>query len=408
MLYFTYSVLFWMAALLLAYLYVGYPLAAWLRARLRPRAHRRAPAEPGVTVVVVAHNEAARIDGRLQNLLALDYPRQKLDIILASDGSTDATVERARRYEQWGVRVLAFGWRRGKAAVLNDVVPTAKNEIVVLADARQLFDPAAVRALVANFSDPAVGAVSGELMLNPTAAGAAAQQGACFYWRYEKFIRRNESQAGSTVGATGAIYAIRRSLFQPIPEDTILDDVLIPLRIVHRGYRVLFEAGARAFDCASATARQEYVRKVRTIAGMFQLFARERWLLNPARNGVWFETLSHKGLRLLAPVLHVVVLAASFALREDALYGWMLAGQIVFYGAAFGGYATQGVRRRFRVLTVPYTVCLMNWATVVGGVRFATGRQQATWDRVAPPAGARPIPAAPTPRTTPSRALLRS
>jgi biofilm PGA synthesis N-glycosyltransferase PgaC len=388
--------LFWVALALLGYLYLGYPIAAWLRARLRPRSHRRAPAEPTVTLIVVAHNEEDRIVPRLDNLLALDYPRDRLDIVLASDGSTDGTVGRARRYEEAGVRVHAFAKRRGKAAVLNDVVPSARGEIVVLADARQRFDPSAVRALVANFADPEVGVVSGELLMTPARASAAIGQGASFYWRYEKFIRRLESCTGSTVGATGAIYAIRRTLFTPIPDDTILDDVVIPMRIVRQGYRVVFEPRARAYDSASATSRAESVRKVRTIAGTFQLFARETWLFNPFRNPVWFETLSHKGLRLLAPVLQVVVLATGFGLPDLPVYRLLLAAQFLFYGAALGGYTHRHWQRRFRILTVPYTICLLNWSTVVAFTRVVAGRQRPTWDRAAPAL----VPTlAPTPET---------
>src|SRR4029450_6161777 len=194
---------FWLSLFLLAYIYVGYPLVAWLRARLWPMQAAAAPWEPMVTVVVVAHNEADRIAARLDNLLALDYPREKLEIRLASDASTDGTVERARAYESSGVVVRAFHRRRGKSAVVNDVVPSARGDIVVFADARQRFEPGAVRGLVGNFADPRGGVVSGELSIDADAAGAAVGKGVGFYWRYEKFIRRAESGANSTVGATG-------------------------------------------------------------------------------------------------------------------------------------------------------------------------------------------------------------
>jgi cellulose synthase/poly-beta-1,6-N-acetylglucosamine synthase-like glycosyltransferase len=333
--------------------------------------------------VVVAYNEAEKIAGRIQNLRALDYPATQLDIVIASDGSTDDTVARAGVHVAPRVAVRAFPCRRGKAAVLNDVVRSARGEIVVLADARQRFEPDAVRALVSNFADPAVGAVSGELTLS--AGMTPTGDGVGFYWRYEKFIRRHESRTDSTVGTTGAIYAIRRALFEPIPEDTILDDVLVPLRIVRRGYRVLFDATARAVDRPSATARQEFVRKARTTAGMFQLFCRERWLLNPFRNRLWFETLSHKGLRLAAPFLLAVVLACSIGLRNVPLYSLALLGQCAFYGAAIAGWAL-GSRapspesRAPMLLSVPYAICLLNWATVVGFIRFTAGRQHATWE----------------------------
>jgi poly-beta-1,6-N-acetyl-D-glucosamine synthase len=380
-------IVFWAAMLLLGYLYVGYPLVAWLRARVSPRWHRREPIAPLVTVVVVAHNEAATIGRRIRNLLDLDYPADRLDVVIASDGSTDGTAARARSHVDARVAVRSFVSRRGKGAVLNDVVPAVRGEIVVLADARQRFEPAAVKALVSNFADPSVGAVSGELMLSAgtTATGA----GVGFYWRYEKFIRRQESRTDSTVGATGAIYAIRRALFSPIPANTILDDVLVPMRVVRRGYRVVFDERARAFDGPSATARQEFVRKTRTIAGTFQLFCRERWLLNPFRNRIWFETLSHKVLRLTAPLLQATVLACCIALGDVFLYRLMLLGQSAFYIAAIAGWLqaqSPGSRAAgyLRFLAVPYAICLVNWATIVAFVRYVTGNQRATWERPTP------------------------
>jgi biofilm PGA synthesis N-glycosyltransferase PgaC len=384
---FALEIAFWLALFLLGYLYAGYPLVAWFRARVFPQPHLRKPIAPAVTVVVVAYNEGEKIAARIQNLRALDYPATQLDVIIASDGSTDDTVARARAHADARVTVRAFTCRRGKAAVLNDTVRSARGEIVVLADARQRFEADAVRRLVSNFADPAVGAVSGELMLS--SGTTATGDGVSFYWRYEKFMRRNESRSDSTVGATGAIYAIRRALFEPIPADTILDDVLIPLRIVGRGYRVLFDATARAVDGPSATARQEFVRKARTIAGTFQLFCRERWLLNPFRNRLWFETLSHKGLRLAAPLLQAAVLACSVGLRDVPLYELMLVGQCAFYGAAMAGWvlghrATSPESRApsyRRLLAVPYAMCLLNWATIVGFIRFIAGRQHATWEQ---------------------------
>ena len=244
-----------------------------------------------------------------------------------------------------------------------------------------------LRALVENFADPAVGAVSGELVITTSDRTAAAGRGSAFYWRYEKFIRSTEGRADSTVGATGAIYAIRRELFEPIPDDTILDDVLIPLRIVRRGYRVLFEPRARAYDSASATAQHEFVRKARTIAGTFQLFSRELWLFNPRRNRLWLETMSHKALRLALPVLHATLFVASAVLAPTAswFYQAAFAGQAAFYAAAIIGYRQGCNPRRSFVVTVPCAICLLSWATVVGFVRFLTNRQQVTWERVAAP-----------------------
>jgi cellulose synthase/poly-beta-1,6-N-acetylglucosamine synthase-like glycosyltransferase len=263
-------------------------------------------------------------------------------------------------------------------------VPNVRGEIVVFADARQRFDERSLRALVANFADAEVGAASGELMLATDGNTATAARGAAFYWRYEKFIRLSEARADSTVGATGAIYAIRRALFEPIPADTLLDDALIPIRIVAKGYRVVFEPGARAYDVASATAQQEFIRKARTNAGTFQLFARERWLLNPLRNRLWFETISHKALRLMLPFLHVVALVSNAALAWElgvGLWELLLAGQAAFYAAAVVGRAQRHARQRSFVFSVPCAICLLSWAVVVGFARFLTNRQQVTWER---------------------------
>jgi cellulose synthase/poly-beta-1,6-N-acetylglucosamine synthase-like glycosyltransferase len=373
-------VLFWSSLLLIGYTYAGYPLIAWLRARLRPHPAARAPIEPTVTIIVVAHNEESCIEARIENLLALDYPAERRQILVGSDGSTDETVARARRFAHDGVQVVPFRQWRGKTAVLNQLILRARGEIVLLADARQRFEPQVVRRLVARFADPSVGAVSGELMLTDS-TGTPIGRGASFYWRYEKFIRVHEGRAGSTVGATGAIYAIRRALFKPIPNDTILDDVLIPMRIVQQGYSVQFEQEARAFQEVSRTSQQEYVRKLRTIAGAFQLFAREWWLLNPWRNHLWFETLSHKGLRLLLPALHTVLFAANLGLSGAPFYGVIFAAQTAFYAAAIAGHERRYAARRPLAISVPYAMCFMLWATLVAFHRFVTDRQHVTWEQ---------------------------
>lgn len=374
------QLLFWASILLLGYTYAGYPALLFAWARLRARRAQRRAMEPSVTVLIAAHNEGKRIVPRLENILSLDYPRDRVDVLIASDGSSDDTVERARAYEQARVQVVEFRTRRGKPAVLNELVKKAQGEIVVLADARQRFERGALRALLGRFSDSKVGAVSGELILTQNAGGTAVGEGVGFYWRYEKFIRQNESLVDSAVGATGAIYAIRRELFESIPEDTILDDVLIPMRIARRGYRVVFESAARAYDRAAATAHEEFTRKVRTIAGNFQLLAREPWLLNPFRNRLWLQTVSHKALRLLTPVFLLAAFTFNLPLLADSLfYQCALAGQCLFYTSALGGFALRNKRRKIPLLSVPYVLCLLSCATVVAFFRFLTGRQRVTW-----------------------------
>src|SRR5262249_22240501 len=229
-----YEILFWIVVALIGYVYIGYPGLVWLWAVRHPRPVRRASTAPRVSIVLVAHNEADRIGRRLENLLSLDYPRDHLEILVGSDGCTDGTAAIARAYESAGVTIVAFERRRGKSAVLNDLVAKARGEIVVLADARQRFEAPVIHALVEPFADPRVGAGRGALTLTHDADGAWVGRGVGFYWRNEKFTRGNERGVASTGGATGAVYATRRELFEPIPDDTILDDVFVPLRISRR------------------------------------------------------------------------------------------------------------------------------------------------------------------------------
>ena len=304
-----------------------------------------------------------------------------MEILIVSDGSTDGTAERARADEHAGMRVIAFAARRGKPVVLNEIVPRSGGDIVVLADARQLFDPGAVRELVAHFADPEVGAVSGDLILTDDGRGTSVGQGVSAYRRYESYVRLCESRVDSSVGATGAICAIRRDLFAPLPEDTILDDVLIPMRIARRGYRVLFEPAARAFDHAPATAREEFGRKARTLAGNFQLFFRERWLLNPLGNRLWLQTVSHKGLRLLGPGLLLAAFASNLILIGRPGYRLALLMQGTFYASALLGGLLRGRVRRLSLFSLPYTFCVVNGAALAGACRFLASRQRVTWDK---------------------------
>ena len=377
---------FWVAVAALVYTFIGYPALMLCLARLAPRPVRRQRIRPPVTVLIAAHNEDRVIGARVENCLALDYPADRLEIVMASDGSTDGTVAVARRYERAprpgpAVRVLAYPRRRGKPSVLNDSVPRCTGEIVVLADARQRYAPDAVSRLAENFADPAVGAASGELVLR-NEAGAPVGEGVGAYWRYEKLLRRAESAVHSTVGATGAIYAIRRCLFEPIPADTLVDDVLIPVRIVRRGFRVVFDARARAWDRVAATTREEYRRKVRTIAGVVQLFARERWLWLPVHR-LWLPAMSHKLLRLAAPFFLIGALGTCAALAPGKpFYLIVLLGQLGFYATALAGALVgPGATRLARLLAVPYAFCVLNGTTLVALVRAATGRQTVQWQK---------------------------
>ncbi len=324
---------FWLSVALIAYVYAGYPLLLWAAGRV-VRARRVAnlpPCDlstlPGISIVIAARNEARRLPARIDNLLAADYPAGLRQILVVSDGSSDDTREVLAPYAR-EVELVSVP-DGGKALALN------------AADARQRFAPDALRALVAPLADPRIGAVSGELLFEPGGRGSSGE-GVGLYWRYEKALRRLESAVDSTLGATGAIYAMRRSLWRPLPPDTILDDVLAPMRAVLDGARVVFTDRARAFDRAPAHVGDELRRKVRTLAGNYQILRLEPRLLLPWRNRVWLQYASHKIGRLIVPYAALAAFASSVALAGRGLvYAAALAVQVAFYLLAGCGAALE-------------------------------------------------------------------
>ena len=363
---------------LMGYIYIGYPLLVWLLARIAGRAVNKGEYEPQLVMVIVAYNEAERIGKKIENCLAVDYPESKRRILIVSDGSDDGMNEVVLRYASRRVDLMAFASRRGKAACLNDAIASCEEEVVVLLDARQEIDAVAVRTLVENFADPRIGAVSGELVFR-TRDEKGFGDGVDAYWHYEKFIRRQESQVNSTVGVTGALYALRRELFRPIPGNTILDDVVIPMNVVMRGFRVIFENGARAYDLPSVDHRQERLRKIRTIAGNYQLLFSHPRFLNPVKNSVFFQLVSHKALRLVGPVCLALLLFTNVVLAMDsAFYRFVLAGQLAAYALAVGGMlcAPIGRLKPARILMAFLT---LNWFAVLGLVAFLRNRNAHLW-----------------------------
>jgi len=340
---------FWVSAFLVAYIYVGYPLLLAVWARLRPAdGPRSATVEPHglpyVSVVLAARNEGHQLRRRLDNLLSQDYPADRFEIVVVSDGSTDDTPRVAARYAP-RVRYLPLP-RGGKALALNAGVREARHPILVFADARQRFAADALRRLVAPFADPRIGGVSGELHLGTEAEGGrrgeprdeGVGEGVGLYWEYEKWIRRKESAVASVVGTTGAIYALRRAAWRDLPSNAILDDVLTPMRAVLMGYRVVFEPAARAFDMTPADAEVERRRKTRTLAGNYQLLRLEPRLFVPGLNPVWLQFVSHKIGRLVVPYALVALLVSNSALASAGpLYSLALILQVAFYVLALHG-----------------------------------------------------------------------
>jgi len=332
---------FWASILIVFYVYAGYPLllAIWSRLVSRPVAKQRTAAVPTLSIVIAARDEAERLPTRVANLLGLEYPTRP-EIIIVSDGSTDGTSEVLRPF---GDRVRLIDLPRGgKPLALNAGVAAARGDVVVFADARQRFARHALLELVANFEDPHVGAVTGELVLDceedSLASDSKVAEGVGLYWTYEKWLRRQESRIWSTLGATGAIYAMRRTLWRPLPPETLLDDVLASMRIVLDGKRVVFDDEARAFDRVATSGADESRRKTRTLAGNYQILALEPRLLNPFANPVWVQYVSHKLGRLIVPWCLALALITNIPLAFKSWpYRLALMVQLCFYGLAFLG-----------------------------------------------------------------------
>lgn len=368
--------LFWLSVMVVLYVYAGYPvlLAAWAKAvDRRPRARAFDPGHwPSISIIVAARNEAHRLAARVANLLEQDYPGPR-QIIVVSDGSMDeprttlaAFIHRIQLIQ------LPPG---GKPVALNAGVLASRGDVLVFADARQRFAPGALRALIANFADPQVGGVTGELVLDceNAATDSSVGDGVGLYWKYEKWLRRNESRVWSTLGATGAIYALRRSLWQPLPAASLLDDVLAPMRAVLGGSRIVFEEQAIAFDRAAPDATAESLRKTRTLAGNYQILAHEPRLLVPIVNPVWLQYASHKIGRLLVPWALVALLVSSALLAAAAwFYMLVLAAQLAFYALAAAG-AWLNVRERGS--RVAFTFVMMNYSAVAGLAALRRGRE---------------------------------
>ncbi|PYV78114.1 MAG: family 2 glycosyl transferase [Acidobacteria bacterium] len=370
---------FWMPAALIAYTYLGYPLWLWIRSRWCRKRVRCGPYIPFLSIIMVVHNEEKVLLRKLRNLLELNYPAELLEIVVVSDGSTDTTNQiLSEHMADPHMRVIFNPQQQGKAAGLNAAMSSVRGEIVVFTDARQQIEPDAIRVLVENFADPEIGCASGELMLGDPETGEA-EQGMGVYWRIEKAVRELESAAGSVVGATGAIYAIRRKLLVRVPAETILDDVYIPMHVVRRGARVIFDPRARAWDSPDQGTAREFSRKVRTLSGNYQLLQLAPWLLSSA-NPLRFQFVSHKLLRLVVPFALLATLLASLVTPGVFYHGAAIL-QLAFYTLSLLGLVHVLRRGAFgRVTDAARTFVLLNTAAVVAFANFAVGRK-AAWGR---------------------------
>ncbi len=379
------AVLFWLCAGVVVYSYALYPVVIWSLSRCFGR-RARPPVtaglyEPTVSLLIAAYNEEAEIEQRLQSALEMDYPADKLEIVVASDGSSDATASIVRRYADRGVRLLDYRQRRGKAAVVNSAFSELKGDIIILSDANTHTDPQAARKLVRWFLDPQVGVVCGRLRLTDAATGRNVDG---LYWKYETFLKKCESRLGALLGANGAIYAIRRDLFQPIPNDTIVDDLVIPLLAKLRtGCSLVYDGDAVAREETAPDITAEFHRRSRIGAGGFQSIAMLWRLLHPQHGWVAFTFFSHKLLRWLCPFGLVGLMLANLLLCEQRLYRSLLYAQLAFYWVAMLATFIPGQFRLLRPLRLTSMFTSMNAALMVGFWRWLRGTQKAAWRRTA-------------------------
>ena len=360
------EIVFWSLVAVVAWCYVGYPMFMIALARLRPRPVRvvAGARPPAVTVVIAVRNERGHLARRVANILEQEYPTDRLDVLVACNGSSDGSEEVASALANGNprVRLLVSAANEGKAGALNAAIAAATGDIIVFADARQSFAPDAVRQLVQPFEDPSVGAVTGRLLVKRSEI--ASVEGVRLYWGMETRLRDAESRSGSVVGATGAIYGIRRALFPRVPVNLILDDVYVPLRIAMAGHRVVMASDAVAYDVPAGDQRAEYARKRRTMVGNLQLLRVLPGLLSPVRNPLFVRYLSHKLLRLLAPFCFIAMLVVSAMLAAPMYRAFFFAQLAVYLFGLLGLFVSTPL------LSVPAAFVLVHAAVLAAVWRW--------------------------------------
>jgi cellulose synthase/poly-beta-1,6-N-acetylglucosamine synthase-like glycosyltransferase len=381
------KIVFWLGASALCYTYAGYPVLVAAVARLRPRrVARDEKFMPAVSVVITAYNEERDLAAKLDNTLTLDYPTDKLEIIVASDCSNDRTDEIARSFAARGVVLHRQPERLGKTAAQNSAVEIARGEIILFSDATTLYRPDVLRAMLPNFADATVGCVAGRLVyVDP--ASSSVGQGARSYWGYETFLKRGESRAGSLIGVSGCLYAVRRAAYVPLYNEAC-SDFIIATKMVEQNLRAVYEPAAVCTEETNRRTDKEMRMRVRVITQTFTDLWRHRAMMNPLRGGFYaVQLVSHKLMRYLVPVFLVVVFAASLALAPRSwFYALAALAQTVFYAAALAGLLLERAGARSSLLALPQYFVLANAAALVACYKFARGERYARWEPIREPA----------------------
>jgi cellulose synthase/poly-beta-1,6-N-acetylglucosamine synthase-like glycosyltransferase len=379
------GIIFWSSVAAFCYTYAGYPLLLVVMSRLRARPVRRAQQTPGVSLIITAYNEERDLAAKLENTLALDYPPEKLEIIVASDCSSDRTDDIAREFQTRGVRLHRQPERRGKTAAQNAAVELARGEIILFSDATTLYHADVLRVMMPDFADSSVGCVAGRLVyVDPTKSSVGS--GARSYWGYETFLKERESRTCSLIGVSGCLYAVRRAAYVPMYEEAC-SDFLIATKMVEQGLRTIYEPAAVCTEETNRRTDKEMRMRVRVIAQTYTDLWRHRAMLNPLRSGFYgVQLISHKVMRYAVPLFLALILLASFVLAKDSVfYLAALAAQLLFYAAAAAGWLLERTGVRVRLLALPHYFLLTNLASVVAFYKFLRGERYARWEPIREP-----------------------